>query len=62
MMESCGLKYIKVAIPAPEKPFSYESARMIKHIAKCNGLTFVCKTEIDIDRDDSGRMQYEFEL
>ena len=62
MMESCGGNVIKVARPAPDAEWTYENVRMIKHIAKCNRLTSVFKTEIDVDLNDSGKWQYEFYL
>jgi hypothetical protein len=50
MMDSCGSKAIRVFGASPEATFTDEEQRQIRHIAKCNGLTWVRGMEIDVEQ------------
>ena len=50
MMETCGCKAIRVFVTAPELEFNESEQREIRHIAKCNGLSWVRGMEIDVDQ------------
>jgi hypothetical protein len=50
MNESCGYKYITVVVPCYGEEFTESEQREIRHIAKCNKLTRVRGSEINVDR------------
>lgn len=50
MMVSCGSKALRVFVPAFDATFSEDEQRVIRTIAKANGLTLVRGMEIDIER------------
>ena len=61
MFATCGVKYIRVFVPAHDAVFSEENQRTIRNIAKCNNLTRARGEEIDVERmTDPQSMHFEF--
>ena len=50
MQDCCGSKVLQVNAPAYGVEFTNEQQQTIRHIAKCNGLTWVRGAEIDVER------------
>jgi sugar phosphate isomerase/epimerase len=61
MSEACGIKCIRVFVPAPDHMFSEDDQRTIRTIAKLNRLTRSRGSEIDVERmTDPQSMHFEF--
>ena len=61
MSEACGVKYIRVFVPAHDVTFTDAEQREIRFIAKCNKLTRARGEEIDVERmTDPMSMHFEF--
>lgn len=50
MQVSCGHKVIAISVPKYDVSFTDDEQRKIRHIAKCNRLTWVRGMEIDIEQ------------
>ena len=61
MIEACGVKCIRVFVPAFDATFTDEEQRKIRFIAKLNRLTRARRSEIDVERmTDPKSMHFEF--
>lgn len=59
LQESCGVKWIQVAVPAFDISFTENEQRTIRTIAQVNGLTLAQGMEIDVEQMTNPR-QFDF--